>query len=90
MKDYILWPDGVVGDHLKDIHEEYKKAEKNYPSFNSAHEGISVLREEFEEAWDLVKVKQMFHDKKAMKLEMIQIAAMALRFITDVCDKEEK
>jgi hypothetical protein len=55
--------------------------------FNSAHEGISVLREEFEELWDEVKRNQAKGEQKVelMKAEAIQVAAMAVRFLIDIC-----
>lgn len=60
-----------------------------YPPFSSAHEGASVLREEFEELWDHVKVKQGKRDVNAMRAEAIQTAAMALRFAIDICGSEQ-
>jgi hypothetical protein len=50
---------------------------------HSAHEGISVLREEFEELWDEVKMKHPDVDK--MRSEVIQVGAMALAFLLEVC-----
>lgn len=75
---------------MKLIQEEYENACKHYPPFNSAHEGYAILKEEVDELWTLVKVKQKNHDLASMRDEAVQIAAMALRFITDVCDKEVK
>ena len=60
-----------------------------YPPFASAHEGISVLREEFEETWEEVKVRQGKRNVEAMRNEAIQTAAMALRFAIDICSTEE-
>lgn len=52
---------------------------------NSAHEGYAVLAEEVDELWDHVKVKQGKRDIPEMTYEAVQVAAMALRFIVDVC-----
>jgi hypothetical protein len=52
---------------------------------NSAHEGYAVLAEEVDELWDHVKVKQGKRDIPEMAYEAVQVAAMALRFIIDVC-----
>lgn len=65
---------------------EVLKAENKYPAFNSAHEGFAVLLEEVDELWDEVKVKQGKRDVAAMRLEAVQVAAMAIRFLRDVCD----
>lgn len=54
----------------------------------SAHEGWAVLYEEVDELWDEVKMNGNKRSKARMRAEAIQIAAMAMRFIIDVCDKE--
>ena len=76
-----------------DVHnaalEELMGAMEDYPKFASAHEGYAVLLEEVDELWELVKVKQSKHDYTKMKAEAIQIAAMAMRFAIDVCNKGE-
>lgn len=65
---------------LGEIAAEAKRARRKFPAFNSAHEGASVLREEFEEMWDEVK-----HDNLNLAIEeAIQVGAMALRFIADM------
>lgn len=51
--------------------------------FASAHEGYAVLQEEVEELWEEVKKREP--DKVRMRAEAIQVAAMALRFVMDVC-----
>jgi hypothetical protein len=38
------------------------------------------LREEVDELWELVRGKQGKRDAQAMRIEAIQIAAMAIRF----------
>ena len=66
---------------------EVETAVVNWPQFNSAHEGYGVLKEEVDELWDCVKVKQKNRDLLKMKLEAIQVAAMAIRFAVEVCDE---
>ena len=56
----------------------------------SAHEGYAVLLEEVDELWDEVKKNpsKYAHRDKDMRKEAIQIAAMAIRFVLDVCEKK--
>jgi hypothetical protein len=72
-----------------DIENEYDTAAARFPPFNSAHEGFAVLKEEVDELWDEVKAKQGARDIAKMRREAIQVAAMALRFIIDVCDTDK-
>jgi hypothetical protein len=61
-------------------------ASDKWPPFNSAHEGFAVLLEEVDELKDHVWTNQQRRDVDAMRKEAIQVAAMALRFINDICD----
>lgn len=73
---------------LEQIEREVVAAKHNWPVFNSAHEGFAVLKEEVDELWDHVKTNQKKRDLEAMRKEAIQVAAMAVRFATEVCDEE--
>jgi hypothetical protein len=73
---------------LGEISAEAIDASTKFRPFNSAHEGYGVLLEEVDELWEEVKVKQSRRDKEKMRAEAIQVAAMALRFVVDVCDSE--
>lgn len=79
----VLWIMAEVGAELH-------RAMKAFPPMASAHEGSAVIREEFEELWDEVKRKQAIHDFGAMKKEATQVAAMAMRFIHDVCERQNE
>jgi hypothetical protein len=68
-----------------DIKQELIRATQGNGAFNSAHEGYAVLLEEVDELWDEVKLKRKLRDKTKMKAEAVQIAAMAIRFIHDIC-----
>jgi NTP pyrophosphatase (non-canonical NTP hydrolase) len=66
--------------------EEMDRALAEYPDhFHSPHEGISVIKEEYEELWDEIKKKPAKRSKKRMREEAVQLAAMAIRFIADLC-----
>lgn len=74
-----------------DVVAELKSATEKFGAFNSTHEGAAILLEEYEELWDLVKTNPKKFEggqealKKAMRAEAIQVAAMAMRFVIDVC-----
>lgn len=70
-------------DSLSLVATEYQRASSLYPKFNSAHEGYAVLLEEVEELWDEVKKSPKKRTIPKMREEAVQVAAMALRFITD-------
>lgn len=63
--------------------EEVKRATRKHAAMHSAHEGYAVIKEELEELWDEIKRQQP--DKDLMRLEAIQLAAMAMRFVLDIC-----
>ena len=83
---------------VKEIVTEYKKAVAKFPEFNSCHEGYAVIEEELDELWAEVKKKTSqpptnqpyspsdYQDKKKLREEAIQVAAMSLRFLIDCCD----
>lgn len=68
--------------------EEAVSAAKKWGPFNSAHEAYAVLLEEVDELWDHVKTNQKRRDLDAMRKEAMQVAAMAIRFMHDVCNEE--
>lgn len=69
------------------VEEEVLAATGHYPPFNSAHEAYAVLLEEMDELWDEVKVKQGIRSETKMKREAVQVAAMAIRLLMDICGK---
>ena len=70
----------------KDAHVEASGAAAKWPPFNSAHEGLAVIMEEFDELKAHVWTNQKKRDLDAMRAEAVQLAAMAMRFVADICD----
>lgn len=75
-------------DAINDARSELSKAMQQWPPFNSPHEGFAVLNEEFDELKEHVWTNQKARDLQKMRKEAIQVAAMALRFATEVCNEE--
>lgn len=71
-----------------EVLEELANARKRFGPMVSAHEGYAVLLEEVDELWEEVRgnKRDMIAYKAAMRAEAVQVAAMALAFIVEVCD----
>ena len=69
---------------LKEVWDELKFARESFPPFNSAHEGLAILEEEFEELKEQVFRHQSARSLVGMRKEAKHVAAMAIRFMTDV------
>lgn len=70
-----------------DVSKELDRALRKFKRFNSAHEGYAVILEEVRELEREVFKKQKKRKNGKMRQEAIQIAAMAQRFILEVCDR---
>ncbi|GEN33832.1 hypothetical protein [Aneurinibacillus danicus] len=72
--------DSRIEDIICDVQLELRRAMGKFPPFHSAHEGYAVLKEELEEAWAAIKANDPIH----ARIEMMQVAAMAIRFLHDI------
>lgn len=52
--------------------------------FNSAHEGLAVILEEYEELENEVFKKREVRERIRLRTEAIHLAAMAVRFMVDL------
>lgn len=73
----------LIDQELRSIPEKYQK------NFNSVHEGYAVLLEEVEELKQEAFWGEKGGDievwKEKLKAEAVQVAAMAVRFIQELC-----
>jgi hypothetical protein len=76
-------------DVADDVLTELRRACAAFPRFASAHEAYAVLLEEIDELWDEVKKRPTERRDYVIRAEAIQVAAMAIRFVLDVCDAKE-
>lgn len=85
---------------LGEVGQELAKARATHAPMNGHHEGYAVILEELDELWEVckrnthsfgseaaVRVEQRRFKREAMRKEALQVAAMAVRFIEDVCDQ---
>ena len=73
-----------------DAAAELQRAQNRYPPMHSAHEGWAVIREEYLELEEALRMRQGDPERPVrVRAEAIQVAAMCLRLVADVCDDEE-
>lgn len=70
------------------VRTEFERANGKHKPMNSHHEAFAVISEEFnKEYWDEVcKGGGTPRDPEALKLELIQTAAMCFRALHDLCE----
>lgn len=68
------------------IEKEARNAASSWPAFNSVHEGYAVLIEEVDELWE--EIREKHRDLIKVRGEAIQVGAMVIRFLTDLCPEE--
>jgi hypothetical protein len=66
--------------------QELERAQTRYAPMHSPHEGYAILREEVDELWNVVKRRPSPKNLPAMRAEAVQVAAMGLRFLLDLCE----
>jgi hypothetical protein len=75
--------DPAVNAVAFDVRDEYLRARAKHAPMRGQHEGYAVILEELDELWD--EVKKRSFDKALARKEAIQVAAMAMAFVIEVC-----
>lgn len=75
---------------LKQVEHELSRARRKHPPLHSLHEAYAVLLEEVDEFKAQVWQQAAARDRQAMLLELVQIAAMAMRTALDCGLLEEE
>lgn len=75
---------------LQEVKEELERATTKFGPFTSSHEGYAVIKEELDELWDEIKTNKRPDTLVRQRAEVIQVAAMAVRFVMDVSDMKEQ
>jgi hypothetical protein len=73
---------------LDDVRSELTAAYENFPDMRSAHEGVAIVEEEFLEFRDAAYWPHKQDMPGQDEDEARQLAAMAVRYMVDVCHKE--
>ena len=71
-----------------EVRQELYLATQEHGSFNSGHEGWAIILEEVDELWE--EIRHNASDGLPARHEAVQIAAMAMRYIIDVCEKDHR
>lgn len=74
----------TIGKRIgEEVDDELARAKKAFPRpFASPHEGFAILKEEVDELWMRIMKN---NPPLELRHEAVQIAAMAIRFIQEVC-----
>ncbi len=68
------------------VKAELGRALDKHRSFASGHEAYAVILEELDEMWDEVKAQKTYHHYAGpAAAEAVQVAAMAVRFLVELC-----
>ena len=73
---------------LELVRRELNVVQAIHPPFFSWHDGGGIIKEEYDELWEAIRKVKRFDDQSnytALLKEAKQLAAMAIRFMVDLC-----
>jgi hypothetical protein len=73
---------------IDEVRAELIAAYEKFPDYRSAHEGVAIIEEEFIELRDAAYWPHKHEDEESEETEACQLAAMAIRYLVDVCYTE--
>lgn len=73
-----------IDAELLHVRAELIEATQKHGPLASLHEAYAVILEEVDELWDECRKKRADRSRDAIRKELIQIAAMAVRTLIDV------
>ena len=76
-------PDPTSDPVLQEVAAELQRATLKHPPMRSPHEAWGIIAEEFTELTE--EIRRQKPDREGMRHECVQLAAMAIRLIKDVC-----
>ena len=71
---------------FKLVKDELDRATELHGEFSSPHEGYAILLEEVDELWEEIKTHNATTHRGTS--EAVQTAAMAIRYLIDLCPEE--
>jgi len=75
-----------MDEFLLEVQNECERASKKHPKFPTMHHGLAVIWEEFDEL--KTEIFKKVPDQENLKSELVQIAAMCLRFHNDLIKED--
>ena len=79
----------ISHEAMRLVREELARAQAKHRAFASGHEAYAVIREELDELWDAIKTQKSYDRYGGSAgAEAVQVAAMALRFLVELCDDD--
>ena len=78
--DFVIMPAERAAE-MWNIHLEIERARVHSDKFANMHEAYAVILEELDEVWDITRQKKRDRDPVALRKELIQVAAMAVKAI---------